>query len=64
MLGVMFAGPRVTGAEGHQQFKECAALRLTTKFRKVVSDPVPVPKGWTAVGGAATGNYLGVVVCR
>lgn len=66
LAGVVFAGPQVTDADGHQatQFKECAALRLETKFRKAISDPIPVPAGWTAVGGAATGNYLGVVLCR
>ena len=64
LAGVVLAGPRVTGAEVHQQFKECAALRLKAKFRKAISDPVPVPSGWTPVGGAATGEYLGVVLCR
>jgi hypothetical protein len=65
LVGVVFARPQVSGADGHQQqFRECAALRLSAKTRKVVSDPVPIPAGWTAVGGGGTEGAVFVTLCR
>ena len=65
LVGVVFARPQVSGADGHQQqFKERAVLRLSVKTRKIVSDPVPVPAGWTAVGGGGTEGAMAVILCR
>jgi len=38
LVGVVFARPQVSGADGNQQqFKECAVLRLSVKTRKIAS---------------------------
>ena len=65
LVGVVFAGPGATGAEGHQmkQFKECAALRLDFPPRKGLGGSATVPTGWTPVGGGGS-TAMGVVVCR
>ena len=54
LVGVVLAGPRVTGAEGHQQFKECVAygnMKLAQQPKRFHRHAVAVPEGWTVVGG-------------
>ena len=65
LVGVVFAGPQVTGADEHQakQFKECAALRLDFPPRTGLGVAAKVPTGWTPVGGGGS-TAMGVVVCR
>ena len=64
LVGVVFAGPKATGAE-HQtkQFKECAALMLEFPPRKGLGSPATVPAGWTPVGGGGS-TAMSLVVCR
>ncbi|MEM8609739.1 MAG: hypothetical protein AAGF92_21750 [Myxococcota bacterium] len=66
LVGVVFAGPRVTGAEGHnvKQFTECAWTNVWY-IRKKRGGPTKLPEGWTPVGGLGDANLGGgVVICR
>lgn len=70
LVGVVFAGPRVTGADEHQAkgFKECAVFCprgrvVVVKPSKLPDIAMQVPQGWTAVGpGGGDGGCM--FLCR